>query len=142
MNTIILKGVTIGNNVIIGAGSLVNHDIPDNSVYAGNPAKFITTVEEYFEKRRKVQVDEAFEIYSSYYRRFHQNPTQEIFSEFFWLFWKRTEPLPDHFMNKQMKIGNYDISDTIFKSEQSQFDGYDDFIKYMEKRYRLQESEI
>lgn len=38
---IILKGVTIGNNSIIGAGSIVTHDIPSNSVAAGNPAKVI-----------------------------------------------------------------------------------------------------
>jgi acetyltransferase-like isoleucine patch superfamily enzyme len=36
-NVIILKGVNIGSNVIIGAGSLVTHDIPDNCIAAGNP---------------------------------------------------------------------------------------------------------
>lgn len=40
---IILPGVTIGNNCIVGAGSVVTKDIPDNSVYAGNPAKPIKT---------------------------------------------------------------------------------------------------
>tara|TARA_Y100000590_G_scaffold454140_1_gene600408 strand:- start:416 stop:934 length:519 start_codon:yes stop_codon:yes gene_type:complete len=37
----ILMGVKIGNNSIIGAGSLVNKDIPDNVVAAGVPAKII-----------------------------------------------------------------------------------------------------
>ena len=37
--------VTIGNNVIIGAGSVVTHDIPDNAVAVGNPAKVIRYVE-------------------------------------------------------------------------------------------------
>ena len=41
MNSIILKGVTIGNGVIIGAGSVVSSDIPDNEVWAGNPARFL-----------------------------------------------------------------------------------------------------
>ncbi len=48
--TTILCGVTIGDNVIIGANSLVNGDIPPNCVYAGNPARFICTFEEYRKK--------------------------------------------------------------------------------------------
>lgn len=38
---IILPGVTIGENAVIGAGSVVTKDIPDNEFWAGNPAKFI-----------------------------------------------------------------------------------------------------
>jgi acetyltransferase-like isoleucine patch superfamily enzyme len=41
MDSIILKGVTIGNNVIIAAGSVVFKDIPDNQIWGGNPANFI-----------------------------------------------------------------------------------------------------
>ncbi len=37
----VLPGVTIGNNVIVGAGSVVTKNIPDNAVVAGNPAKII-----------------------------------------------------------------------------------------------------
>ena len=39
--------VTIGSNVVIGAGSVVTKDIPDNVVAAGNPAKVIRPVTEY-----------------------------------------------------------------------------------------------
>jgi acetyltransferase-like isoleucine patch superfamily enzyme len=41
MDSIILKGVTIGSNVIIAAGSVVFKDIPDNQIWGGNPANFI-----------------------------------------------------------------------------------------------------
>ena len=38
---IILPGVTIGNGAVVGAGSVVTKDVPDNTVVAGNPAKII-----------------------------------------------------------------------------------------------------
>lgn len=40
----ILPGVTIGDNCVIGAGAVVTHDIPADSVAAGNPAKVIRKI--------------------------------------------------------------------------------------------------
>lgn len=45
-NVTILPGVNIGSNVVIGAGSLVNKDIPDNSLAFGNPCKVIRKITE------------------------------------------------------------------------------------------------
>lgn len=45
-NVVINPGVTIGNNVVVASGSLVIHDVPDNVLVAGNPAKVIQTIEE------------------------------------------------------------------------------------------------
>lgn len=42
--SIVLKGVTIGENSIIGAGSVVTKSVPDNQIWAGNPAKFIRNI--------------------------------------------------------------------------------------------------
>lgn len=39
--TIITKPVTIGERAIVGAGSIVTKNIPDDEVWAGNPARFI-----------------------------------------------------------------------------------------------------
>ncbi len=44
-NVCILPGVTIGNNVIIGAGAVVNRDIEDNSMAVGVPARIIKEIE-------------------------------------------------------------------------------------------------
>lgn len=51
--TRILYNTRIGSNVIIGSYSLVNKDIPDNSVYAGIPAKFICSFEDYVKKAQE-----------------------------------------------------------------------------------------
>ena len=45
-NCIILKGVEIGKNSVIGSGSVVTRSIPENKVAAGNPAKIIKSIEE------------------------------------------------------------------------------------------------
>lgn len=42
---IILKGVTIGSESIVGAGSVVTKDIPAKQIWAGNPAKFIRNID-------------------------------------------------------------------------------------------------
>ncbi len=43
INAIIMPGLHIGNQVIIGGGSVVTKDIPDNCIAVGNPAKVIKT---------------------------------------------------------------------------------------------------
>lgn len=59
--TIILPGVHIGNRVVIGAGSIVTKDVPDNSVAAGNPAKVICSLDDYLAKEQaKMQPENTF----------------------------------------------------------------------------------
>ncbi len=68
MNTTILKGVTIGSNVIIGASSLINKDVPDKCVVAGNPQRVVCDIDSYLEKRREAQVAEAADLYDCWRR--------------------------------------------------------------------------
>lgn len=65
-NVTILPGVTIGNNSIIGAGSVVTKNIPSNVVAAGNPCNVITTLdvykEKYNSKNNVVFFDESYTV--------------------------------------------------------------------------------
>ena len=44
MSAIILKGVTIGADAVIGAGAVVATDVPEGEIWAGNPARFLRKV--------------------------------------------------------------------------------------------------
>lgn len=61
-NTCIMPGVTIGKNAVIGAGSVVTKDIPDDVIAAGNPCRIIRKITEedrdYYFKDRKFDVDD------------------------------------------------------------------------------------
>lgn len=58
---VIVPGVTIGDNVVIGAGSVVTKDIPSNTVAVGNPCKVMREIgdydKEYYFKNRKIDKD-------------------------------------------------------------------------------------
>lgn len=56
-NCLIMPGVTIENNVIVAAGSVVTKSIPNNSIVGGNPARIIGEVESYLEKIKKYNVN-------------------------------------------------------------------------------------
>lgn len=58
-NTVILPGVHIGDDVVIGAGSVVTKDIPDRCIAAGNPCKVIRKITE--EDKRKLYKDEEID---------------------------------------------------------------------------------
>lgn len=58
---IILPGVTIGDQVVVGAGSVVTKDLPSNAVAVGNPCRVIREINEhdrvYYFKNRKIDWD-------------------------------------------------------------------------------------
>lgn len=56
-NSLIMPGVTIGDNVIIGAGSVVTKSVPSNVVVCGNPARIICSIDSYLERNLKYNTD-------------------------------------------------------------------------------------
>ena len=76
--SIVLPGVTIGDNVVIGAGSIVSRDIPTNSVAVGNPAKVICSLDEYLSKEKKLMntentFDEEFTLRNKHFTKKHKD---------------------------------------------------------------------
>ena len=59
--TLIMPGVTIGDNTVIGAGSVVTKDIPANVVAVGNPCRILRKITEhdykYYHKNRKIEFE-------------------------------------------------------------------------------------
>lgn len=59
-NSVILPGVNIGDNSVIGAGSVVTKDIPSNVIAVGNPCKVLRKIDEndlvYYDKTRKIDL--------------------------------------------------------------------------------------
>lgn len=63
-NVVILPGVTIGENSVIGAGSVVTHDVPDNVVAFGAPCRVVRPItdEDLKYYRRGVPVNEDWNL--------------------------------------------------------------------------------
>ena len=80
--TRILYNTRIGSNVIIGSDSLVNKDVPDNSVYAGVPARFICTFDEYVQKASDYssQIKEKYGI--DKFKGISDDFAKQIYNEF------------------------------------------------------------
>ena len=77
-NVIILPGTKIGSNTIVGAGSVVTKDIPDGSVWAGNPARHISSLEEYIEKIKNNTNSYPWKHLLEIHKRHVFDPIQEV----------------------------------------------------------------
>lgn len=128
MHSTILKGVRIGSNVIIGANSLVNRDIPDNCVAAGNPCKVMMSLEAYREKRRAAQTEEARELVALYRERYGKEPDETVLREFFWLFTDGADALPECWESVMKLGGSYELSKQAHQKNVKQFADMDDFL--------------
>ena len=130
MNTTILRNVKIGNNVIVGCSSLVNSNCEDNSVYAGNPARKICSIKEFYQKRRSKMYEEAESLALEYKNRFGILPPREVFREYFPLFERTETALKNEEFVKVMRLmGNYEETIDFLKNNEPQFGSYEEFLK-------------
>lgn len=128
MDAHIMKGVEIGDNVIIGAGSIVTKSCESNSVYAGNPARKIMTLEECYQKRKERNIYEP----SIVAERFMDEPEEvqrATLREFCCLY----SSLEDEQMQKLMADTGYsEICKEYYKKNPQQYESMQAFLKSVE----------
>ena len=129
MNSIILMGTHIGNNVIVGAGSVVSGNIPDDVVIAGNPARIIRTLDEHYAIRKSKQVEEAKICAIEFYNHYKKIPTIHDMGAFFPLYLKRDiNEIKKN--NLSTKLGGDSEEEVInsFLNSKPIYDDYDSFL--------------
>ncbi len=126
----ILKGVEIGDNTIIGLGAVVTKSTPPNSVITGMPARVVSSIDDYYKKRKDLQVEEALEFAASIIVRKKRQLRIEDFYEEWVLFLTEDEynnnPKVRQFVD--YRLGKY-ISKEVFFSQKKHFNGFDEFVK-------------
>lgn len=131
MNSIILMGTHIGDNVVVGAGSVVSGKIPNNVVIAGNPAKIICSLEDFYKKRKSEVLGSAVECVNAFHDSYGRYPNVKECGAFWPLFMERNE-------KKVLESGvfvrlNGDCYEEImrdFLKTEPIFASYEDFIDY------------
>lgn len=125
-NCTVLKGVTIGDNCIIGYGSVVTKDIPANSVVVGCPARVISSLDSYYQKRKQESLEEAFEYARIIYKKTGKRPTvEQMYEEFgFWMEGEDRDSRLKFPLETQLR-GVYDIWK---KQHKAPFRSFDEFI--------------
>jgi len=135
VNSTILMGAQIGNNVIIGAGSVVGGVIPDNVVVTGNPAKVIRTLDEHYQRRKQNVLKEAKIWFESYKDRYGHYPPESKAGPFFPLFTNRET---FDYENDKRLFCNGDNMEEVkadFRKGIPMFGSYEEFIEYL-KTYK------
>jgi acetyltransferase-like isoleucine patch superfamily enzyme len=131
INSIILAGAKIGNNCIVGAGSVVSGEYPDNSVIAGNPARTIISIDEYYSKRKSKSIYEAKFYAKRIYERTGRVPTiKDMGSWFCWLYLPRTTESVKEY-NSFFTLSGDDSDDIIkcFMESEPIYQSFDDFLE-------------
>lgn len=134
MGATILMGADIGDNCIIGAGSVVKGTIPPNSVVAGNPARVICNLDEYARKRRSRCVEEAVKCVKHSLETRNRVPTiKEMGDGFAWLYLPRSEETlkayPEFF---NLSGDDKYMIEKDFMESHGKWKNYEDFVEYVE----------
>lgn len=127
---LILKDTKIGDNVIIGARSVVKGDIPSNSVWAGVPARQICTLEELYNRKCKDRLKDAIARRDHIRKLKSRDPSIHEMGFFAFLFLERTEYNYDMYLKNIEFNGkkNNDHIRTVFFGTHPSISSYEQFL--------------
>lgn len=129
IGTTICMGSTIGNNVIIGAGSVVSGNVPSDTVYAGVPAQFVCTLDEYYHKRKAKTVNEAKQYARKFIDKYGRTPTAKEMGPFWQLFMPRDlQILRENEIFTNLSGDDEDEVIIEFLKSKPEFTSLDDFL--------------
>ena len=135
----VLGGTTIGDNVIIGAGSVVSGNVESDSVYAGNPAKKIMSLGEFYEKRKNKQLSEAMSYALQYRKRWGVFPPGEEMDEYFYLF--STDAVNNPAFLKKLKLVGNEEECRQYLSRNTPSFTFGSFIEYCKRRQKSEDDD-
>lgn len=131
VNSTILMGTHIGDNSIIGAGSVVSGTYPEGVVIAGNPAKVVCYIDDYYQKR-KIKELEAAKIYATQWKiKYGGWPNIiEMTNAFSWLYLPHTQETVEHY-SELFKLSGVNKDDYIekFLSTEPVYESFEEFIE-------------
>lgn len=127
-NCTILKGITIGDNCFIAAGSVISSDIPANSIAGGNPCKVIIDMDSFYKYRQTACREEAYLYAQSIVKTFGRQPNPSDFWEEFPLFVNKDniDKYPKIPIRRQLG----EAYDFWIENHESVFQTFEEFIKY------------
>lgn len=134
MNAIVLMGSRIGNDCVIGAGSVVSGSIPSRSVAAGNPAKVICSIDDFYRKRKERELESA-ELFAKEFIRANGRPPTvfEMTDAFSWLYLSDTEKTPETYPELFKMSGvNREKAITAFLNSSPMYLSYENWLKSLD----------
>lgn len=131
INSTIMGGVCLGDNVIVATGAVVTKDVPSNTVVAGVPAKPICTLEEFYNRRKDRQVEDAFRLVNIIRKELNREPTILEMGSFYPLFLQR-EPRILKRLGIRTKLSG-DIEEELVKDFYNSIPVFDSFEQFLEK---------
>lgn len=129
MNAIILMGSNIGDNCVIGAGSVVSGNIPSNSVVIGNPAKILCSIENYHTKCVDNFKNNAINYAKNFIKTHSRIPTVEEMGFFSVLFLEKNNENLEYLRKINITGDNRaEVLQDLMKIK-NEYKNYDEFIK-------------